>query len=379
MPKPVQKNVQPSKGNKSMPKSVVKVSKQEVAVPAAIQTYFKPVMPKMSTRADGSVTMSGSDLLDFVSLVNDSTGAVLKRLDLNPQSTVFSNTRLGIESLRFEKYRFKKLCFHFLAELPTSQKGSIIMAYDPDAADDPQENFPASSSESLTAIQTFMAYRDAENFNIWLGAKLEAKVKFDPQKFYYTNYSGGDIRLAQQGSLFVVLGGSTGLSGGTTLGKIALEWEIEFYEPTLENVNPQTKAVSNSVNFTSVTAQGFNGLNSGNLTQTQNGPDLGTDSQGNKFFDLIPGVYDVFSTLVTNGSTAGTVTYNLVSNIADNLGTITSLVGAVNTNVLTSLTSQEHRITVPQGGAKLYSTLNAALFSPGWTWKIAKAVSGLVL
>jgi len=379
MKKSVQKNVQPSKGNKSMPKSVVKVSKQEVAVPAAIQTYFKPVMPKMSTRADGAVVMSGADLLDFIPLASDSTGSVLRRLDLNPQSAIFSNTRLGIESLRFEKYRFRRLKFHFLAELPTSQKGSVILAFDPDAADDPQENFPTNSTESLTALQTFMAYRDAENFNIWLGAQLDAKIKFDPQKFYYTNYSGGDVRLAQQGSLFVVLGGSTGLSIGTTIGKIALEWEIEFFEPTLENVNPQTKSILNSGSFSSGIAQGFNLIAQSNLSQTQNGPELSTDSLGNRFFELIPGVYDVISTLAVNGGTAATVSYNLVSNIADNIGTVAALIGATNSNASTSLTSQEHRLTVPQGGAKLYSTMNAALTNIGWTWKIAKAVSGLVL
>jgi len=352
--------LQTKSSKKPTPKRVVKSSKMEIApLPIAVQTYFKPSPSVFRSTKDGGLIASGSDLLDFVPLFDDSPGSLMMKVNMNPQDPRFSHTRLGIESIRFEKYRFTKLNFKFLPEVGTSQKGSIIFAYDPDAADNPQTNYPKNQSESLTALQTFMAYRDSEQFNLWLPASLNCKVKADPQKFYYTSYNGGDIRLAQQGSFYVVIGSSTGLTPeGQSIGKVAIDWEIEFWEPTLETVNAQVKySVTGGITPDTTPNNAFNTVRTFNQSSTDNAPVLSSDNSGNYYFDLAAGTWDILST-IQGSSAVNNLVYNLIPNIADFTGqTILSTLTSATSG---ALAAKEVKAVVPQGGGKLYGSFTTS-------------------
>jgi len=367
--KKVKKELKKEKKEQKVASVVVSKS----AIPSKIQSKFKTYFQSLPGK-NGSTVCCGADLLGVVSTPNASIfgGSILQingiigSILVTPLGSVFLNTRLYVEALRYEKFRFRKLRFHFLSDVGTNVNGSVILAYDPDPADN-SINLQPDANSSLSSLQILMGFADAEKDSVWTPFSMDCRtVKNDPQEFYYTNYVGGDIRLAAQGSLWVADGGS--LPNNTSLGSIAIEYEIEFWDPSMDQLNSQANYAK--IGFaTSLTAnQGLNFLASTpSIAFTGGGKGtypIGVDSAGNSFVSIPPGIHLVDYTGVCSSGgtpTAPKMTFSLVDNIVNVVAsTISSLQSADSGASTTSSSFKQNKLIVAPGGTKLYGTLDPA-------------------
>jgi len=342
--------------------------------PSKIQSSFKSYFQSIPGK-NGSSRCVGADYIGLASTAGGSTqGTVLNingvqgNIPISPLTAFFLNTRLYTEALRFEKYRFRKMRFLFCPDVGTSTNGSIIMAFDPDPADNLLNMNPGTADQSLASVQILMGFQDSMKSSVWTPSILECKtIKSDPQNFYYTNYSGGDIRLAAQGQLWVANGGS--LPSNTSLGAIAIEYEIEFFDPSLDQLLSQaafTKTGATSLNqnaaFNTITITPTSNFSGGGKQLYP----LGTDSLSNVFVAMPPGVHEVITanTCSSGGTpTPPKVSLSFLDNIGQAITTVATLITDLNSSAAaTSSSTRRYKVVVPPGGTKMYG-----LFDPAFT------------
>jgi len=285
-------------------------------------------------------------------------------LILTPLSDVFQGTKLGIDALKYEKFRFRRLKFIYTGDVGSSVAGSIILAYEPDAADLINLS-PTAGASSLEAMQTALGFQDSLKGPGWSTFELNCKsVVSDPQKFYYTNYVGGDIRLAAQGQLWIINGGNQTV--GTQYGTVLIEYECEFFDSSLTSINSQRYIVKNNFAVSTAANHGLNFLSSTlDLDQRTGEGDqyaIQVDESGNSFVTIPPGIHQLnYSSSCASGGTptAASQAFSVLQNILNNglSAVYTQLQYNASSAASTSSYNEIGRIDSPPGGCKLYSTL----------------------
>lgn len=180
----------------------------------------KPKVRGGSTRSDVAhteliLTYSG-DILASSNLV---------RFPLQPGDS-FTFPWLSAQARGWEYYRFRKLKFHYVGRCASTTAGSIIGGPDYDAADDD----PAHETVLAT-------YTGALEDSVWKEVVWTLNPKLmggnDPQGRHFVRTKGlppgEDIRLYDCGNMFFNL---TGLSAQTTVGKIWVEYHVDFFDAT---------------------------------------------------------------------------------------------------------------------------------------------------
>lgn len=336
--------------------------------PSKIQTEFKTYYERSSR--SGRTVARGADLIGIAKVPPDSVGGTVLEISgyqgpiiIGPLAPNFVGTRLYFEALRFEKYKFTKLQFVFLPDVGTSANGSIILGYDPDPSDDFIELNPKIET-SLTSIQTLLGYQDSLKASVWSPSVLNCgSVKTDPQTCWYTNYTGGDLRLAAQGALWVCSGGS--LADETYIGSIGVEYEIEFWDASLDQLNSMIQFEKPGLTKDTAPNQGFNQLATGTKKSTGGGEEiypLKQDESGNTYISVPPGVHKFSQTSTCNSGgtpTAPQHQYNFIENIDGINEAVVSILDYVSSGASpTSVATSELKIVAPPGGGKLYGTLD---------------------
>lgn len=350
-------------GNIRASAKATKVSSMTMA-PSAVSRVFKPYYTSVPVGNKGQCRVSGGDLLTPIQTTgaNNFTGTVLSNFVICPLSTVFQNTKIYYESLRYEKFRFRKLIFHWCPDAPTSTSGSIVMGYDPDPAD---TNISMVATTSINqyqigfaTVQTLLGFQDSVKGNVWESFSLNCKtIKNDPQDFYYTSQQGGDARLFSQGQVYVALGGQTGTN--ILLGSLGVEYEIDFFDPSLDQLNPMTtykntvvQTPDNRTNF------GFNTLLAAAIKDVNIGNNqypINIDNLGAAYISIPPGVHVMDYTAQQAAQTITPTFTGIANNILQSV--TTSLIDDFR---VTGLTKQFLKIISPPGGSKLYSSIGGS-------------------
>jgi hypothetical protein len=358
--------------------------------PSKIQTEFKSFFQSVPMK-NGASRVNGADIIAVVATgASNFSGTPLTSAQgvgsflISPFSPQLVGTRLGIEALRFEKYRFKKLRFVFLPDVGTGTNGSVILAFDPDATDN-FVNLAPTALTSLNSLQTLMGFEDSVKASVWTPFALDIKtIKSDPQQFYYTNYNGGDLRLAAQGQLWVCSGGS--LPNTTSLGSIGIEYEIEFYDPSLDQLNSQVRYDVPASAVDTVPLHGFNAFNTGTVKTTGGGTglyQLVTDTLGNKYFSIPPGVHQIDSTSTNTSGASGSapiITYTALANLVSSVvPVVTSLFSGNSGTVIGSYASNKAMIYSPPGGTKLYANISGSTSNLSQFLEIAQWATSLII
>jgi len=157
---------------------------------------------------------------------SDSPGGIL----YNPYNSVTpTNTRLSQLASLYKRWEPLAWRYHFVPTVPTSQKGTLIMAHDPDPTTD-----YVNAASNLPVLRTM---KGSQMFQLWYGGSTALPSERDYTTLWTNAAEGGadpsDERLSFAGQLLVVVAGTTGLSTDAVLGMLELEYVVRFYLPKL--------------------------------------------------------------------------------------------------------------------------------------------------
>jgi len=197
--------------------------------PAVSSTITETMMPRFSGSGVSSdrVCISHRELVTSYNVLgNKPNFQVGTTLSINP-GLVASFPWLASQAQGWEKYRFKRLSFHFVTRSGTSNPGVVIMAPDYDASD------PAPVNELLlTSKKGCKEAAQWQTFMIELDKKLLGRECFVRVGNLGFNQ---DVKLYDIGNLYVGDVGTTQVAGAI-LGSIWADYEVELIQPDISNV-----------------------------------------------------------------------------------------------------------------------------------------------
>jgi hypothetical protein len=210
------------------------------AAPSAISTEAI-LRPARTQTLRGGVRIAHRE---FIGNITNTMAFTATGLSLNP-GLLSSFPWLAPQANLYEQYRFTRLCFHFLTRSPTTQSGTIILAPEYDAADPP----PATE-------QQVTAYQDVVENVPWrdIVCTLDPRSMFPLGSRKFTRsgpVSFTDIKTYDAGTFYYCTTGSD----TNLLGKLWVDYEVEFYTPQIPTTTPlgptmssfYTNAVSQSL------------------------------------------------------------------------------------------------------------------------------------
>lgn len=167
----------------------------------------------------------------------DSQGQLFQtnRLRINPGSKKTFNWLATIAPL-FENFKFKKCIIHYETRCSTSDRGSIIMSPDYDAAD----------GQIALNEQLLFSNKDTVDDTIWKHLSLrlnpaamnrlyKAHPNMSDERFNTTSQDEKTIDPAQ---VFICV--DTDSASAFKFGKIFIEYEVEFYDPQNPSESPSS-------------------------------------------------------------------------------------------------------------------------------------------
>lgn len=351
-------NKQPQRNKKRNPQNLSKSlsmtpgarGKAPIAIPAATGAVMRSKFNVTAGSFSNSIRIIGQDYLFAVPTNSlDNVGKVVSNFDVSP---IIQGTRLLQFAQLYDKYVFRKLIFHYVPAVGTTNSGSLIMAFDKDCMD--------VTPSAAVSINTLTSYEGAVTFPIWQSATMSCSLT-DHQKFYYCNeVVGSDPRLVYQGQLYIAEATPTLYTG--IVGSIWMEYEIELFDPQLESSAVQSD-YANSVTAVTIPAGSQSALTrlalSGSATET--GPiNLTPDSSGNYSFHVPPGIYQFIQDL--SGISANTQ-FNTPLAISDGgIQGATTAVQNIFNQAGVSGTNNANRVDVIKvigAAARIYSILSS--------------------
>jgi len=135
-----------------------------VFAPSAIGTVMSAVVPVISHKGT-KCTIEGRD---YVCSVGESNSANYTQGCCAPiHPAYFSNTSLGNLARAYEKYRFRKVAFHFITRNPTSSSGEVILATTKEVTS------PSLDTRNSSFLARVMSNGNAVMAPIWQNLSME--------------------------------------------------------------------------------------------------------------------------------------------------------------------------------------------------------------
>jgi len=344
-----------------------------VSAPVASSDRVKPYfeVSKRSGLAKDAISTRGCDYLGPVFAANQSTevaGTPLVNFDFGPIE--LGRSRLGLFAMLYERWRARKLKFHFIPSVPTSQKGSLMLAFDRDVSDPT----PPASPDGL---RQYMAMEGAGTAPVW--APQSITIVPNQRDLLFTNSVAGlgpgavnyDPRLNYAGTFYVVVVGPTGLATGTAMGDAYVEYEIDFEDACLDNQYPTFSAIQTLDLPTAHNSDFLYGFRTGSANLTVTNPSNSAllpfvpPGASAAVIGLSEGIWRATATIQQNA--AGTVAFtppSVVANVPLPAPAAAPAVRALlNTPSAVSgdYASADYLIGVPPGGGQM--TFPMSLFS----------------
>lgn len=304
---------------------------------------------------------------ELIGSVNGSVNyAISTKIPLNP-GLASTFPWMCTVARQFEQYTIKSAAILFVSTSSTGAKGAVIIAPEYDAtATDPATETIATQMNGCIEAPTWQTTRCSLDTNAMHNDSI--------RKYVRVGNASGDLRLMDAGKVFIC---TTGQADTTPIGKIWIEYTIEFHKPHHNANEPSTLMTyaSKRTSFFSNAGLGDQTLANNTTTainlQVVDNPQY-TDplnlSTTTAFTSLTPpaGVYLVTAIVSYLGSSAGLLLAKLqvyVGGIAvDNRLSPLAYISTTSTSVGTAGTLVTRAI-LPLNGAQtvgFYSNLNAA-------------------
>jgi len=171
--------------------------------------------PTMRSQNGSMVVVHREYVADITSAATTAFNAI--QLPINPGMSTFP--WLSTIAKNFEKYRIKKLTYHFESLVGSITPGSVMLAIDMDAAD----ALPSSKAQMLQS-------QNAARCNVW--ATCQTRLPEAAKQLYNRSSalaSSQDIKTYDVGNLTVATQGVTPAS--TVVGELWVDYEIELAIP----------------------------------------------------------------------------------------------------------------------------------------------------
>lgn len=203
-----------NKGNKGN-------SKEIKHAPTAVTKQAKTSAPKI-TGGNGSVRVRHREYLFDVP--GNSQWNIFP-FSINPGLSAI--TWLNQLANLYESYLFHSLKFNFESTSPTTERGSVMLAIDFDAADD-----PPSGKQEIMAMQG--AVRSAPWESVVYNATAQNLSKFGVQRYVRSGVlnSNLDIKTYDVGKFYCAVQGTSAV---TSIGEIYVDYDVTFYTPQSSN------------------------------------------------------------------------------------------------------------------------------------------------
>lgn len=205
-----------------MTKRKTKQDRNNVQLAAAISRQVS--MKKASYRVSkGNTVITHSEFITPISVIN-SASITVRKFGFNPGvATTFP--WLSSFAGNFEKYRIRKLKYHYVPVVGTTVSGRVAMAFAMDAL-----------QPTPTSNQQFFSIQHNNECAVW--DEMELQVGTDNKEYYVrgsSNVGIADLKTTDMGVLFI----ATNYSAATaTWGEVYVTYEVELITPTANtNVN----------------------------------------------------------------------------------------------------------------------------------------------
>lgn len=184
------------------------------AAPVAFATRRTGSKPKMTTKKDGSITVSHRS---FLTPITNNVAFTTVQIGCNP-GLVGSFPWLAALAARYEMYKFTKLRYEFRSVVASSTSGVIMMSFDYDASDEA----PASKAIQAQTIPN-------SETNVWMNndlvVPLDGTWRYVRQSQLATNL---DIKTYDLGNMWL----SSAYGDNAIGGELYVEYTVELKKPT---------------------------------------------------------------------------------------------------------------------------------------------------
>jgi hypothetical protein len=192
-----------------------------ITMPSAKTRLIKTTRPSFNNvnRSDGRIIVKHRE---FVSDVYGSVAFTLDTYPINPGMQI-TFSWLNLIAIQFESYIFKKLRFLFTTVKGTSTSGSVMMAVDYDATDDPPLN--------KTQI---MSYHGASRSSPWSECANDSAqgnlLKFGVQRYVRGSAVNAsiDLKTMDVGNFYIA---TKDCADASAIGELYVEYEVELITP----------------------------------------------------------------------------------------------------------------------------------------------------
>lgn len=197
--------------------------------PTSIAVERRSNMPREKTSRGGGTwkSVSGSELV--ISSLQGSTSFLTQAIiPINP-GLPNSFPWLSATAAKWQQYRVKKLVVRYVPIAATSTQGEVMLVpeYDP-------TNLPPTTE--VQAMNNYGAVADSCWAPFLCPLDVKAMMALGPRRFVRTTNLAGDIKTYDVASIFVCTNNQTSTS---TIGKIYLDYEFEFFLPNNSPPNSQ--------------------------------------------------------------------------------------------------------------------------------------------
>jgi len=227
-----------------------KQSRSNMVIPNTPAAYNGRVITKPFMQR--SVRLKGCDLLATVSVAagsdNTFNGGPLGYADLNPL-LLFPGGRLSQFAELFDKYKYNSLRIVYVPNVGTTASGAFIIAADPDVLDDYSTYEGDSFVQALNNTMHNMTAPVYQTMDITVKDK-----KFFTDTLYCdpSSTTADGARWASPGKIW--WGNAGALAAATAYGRIYVDWDITFSEPSNDSDNSAGLALIGTVDSTKITS-----------------------------------------------------------------------------------------------------------------------------
>ncbi len=328
------------------------------AAPAAFAAEMGMSWSIRAGRFKDSVIVAGKEWVGQIIVpASEVSGARYLEFYINPLE--FGGGRLEAFARLYEKFLFRKFRFRYCPTQPTTQKGSVILAFDRDVSD-------ATPPANQQGVRQYLAFQGAQFSNVWKEQAMDISLEAPETGFYTNPAPGGDDRLAFQGQVYVACLEPSGLAQGTVLADLIVEYDCELFVPQLEAPPAvlSVNSIGGGLDTSNDMLKKFSTVGSGTV-QTGNGNIAWqpvADSLGKYAVNLAEGLYNVRS--IISQSQAGAIVVDdptvtpLEPASAPAPQPIVTTVNWNGSSASGDVAVRDNYVAVPKGGGRLYQTLS---------------------
>lgn len=188
-----------------------------VTVPASVSSVLQPSHYSITSSGGGSqIRVTGRDILGLLTYSGGGS-EIWGVFDLNPACWV--NSRLSLVAKTYEKYRYDHIVLHFIPSTGTSTSGFVGVYVEPEVYD-----------PIVNSVTQVLTHHNATAGPVWCPAKVAfSRAPSDQTTYLCTDKSGIERGLMTQAKAAVISN-----TGSSSLGILAIEYDITFMYPELE-------------------------------------------------------------------------------------------------------------------------------------------------